>query len=422
MCDNTDMWSADELGNALRLGSVPDDELTMVLSDILPRGAQFQHNQVEYRTNEDETALTLSYKDGRIVSARPGPALTLELQDKISEQIQQILLDDSPTIILRSILFSGLPIEGHWRYQDEFQLVPVPPDAPRPGVLIADHPFVLECRIVGSTSWSIVQRRLAKRVREIALILNLITRYGVKSITAMHSHHWTLTFDENMKSTTRWSQEGYWIDGFDVRADDWTPEESSASLTQFEPGAYYGGWPPATDTATLPTCVSELFATFFSLDEASQQTFLRAAYWYRTASEIWRESQSLHLVSLINAIEVLAGSGAIRRQRDAPTQQFLDFMTRYAPANPSQRRLNDIYDARGQISHGSRLLGYDENPLAPGLDQQSMIDRGVGTTQVGYVEELCVTGCGPLPGPENHNCRRRAFHQGNRRSPGRRVQ
>ena len=36
----------------LRIGQIDDDELAAVFTSVLPRGAQFTANEVEYRTSE----------------------------------------------------------------------------------------------------------------------------------------------------------------------------------------------------------------------------------------------------------------------------------------------------------------------------------------------------------------------------------
>jgi hypothetical protein len=71
------------------VGEVDDEELAMVLTSVLPRGAQLSANEVEYRTSEDEWVLSLRYSEGLVVDAVMGPAFT----PAIGEQIRQALAD-----------------------------------------------------------------------------------------------------------------------------------------------------------------------------------------------------------------------------------------------------------------------------------------------------------------------------------------
>ena len=67
----------------LRVGEVDDEELATVLTSVLPRGAQFTANEVEYRTSEDEWVLSLRYSDGVAVDAVTGPAFTSAIEEQI---------------------------------------------------------------------------------------------------------------------------------------------------------------------------------------------------------------------------------------------------------------------------------------------------------------------------------------------------
>jgi hypothetical protein len=87
----------------LHIGEVEDDELRTVLSSVLPRGAQFRADEVEYRTMADEWVLSLQYRDGKIVRAVTGPAMTSELQGQIRTAIEQVLLTNH---------YQGLPLDA----------------------------------------------------------------------------------------------------------------------------------------------------------------------------------------------------------------------------------------------------------------------------------------------------------------------
>jgi hypothetical protein len=111
----------------LHIGEVDDDELSGVLTSVLPRGAQFRADEVEYRTMADEWALSLRYKEGKIVAAVAGPAMTLELEEQIYRAIERVLLTPTGPRICRWTLFSTLAVEGYWRYGDQLQILPAPP-------------------------------------------------------------------------------------------------------------------------------------------------------------------------------------------------------------------------------------------------------------------------------------------------------
>lgn len=45
---------------------------------------------------------------------------------------------------IKKILFSYTPLKGWYRYREAFQIVPVPPDAPKPPKAMGHYPFILE--------------------------------------------------------------------------------------------------------------------------------------------------------------------------------------------------------------------------------------------------------------------------------------
>jgi len=62
---------------------------------------------------------------------------------------------------------------------------------------------------------------------------------------------------------------------------------------------------------------------------------------------------------------------------EGPSALFLSFMKKFAPGSPSGTGLNRIYDVRGEITHGERLLHLDQ-ALPTGLDQTSARDTEIG--------------------------------------------
>src|SRR5690348_7415237 len=101
----------------LRAGELDDEELATVLSAVLPRGAQFTANEVEYRTAEDEWVLSLRYTEGVLVDAVTGPAFT----ETIGEQIRNALadaLDGTTRKVWRLPMFSLRRVEGWYQYDD----------------------------------------------------------------------------------------------------------------------------------------------------------------------------------------------------------------------------------------------------------------------------------------------------------------
>jgi len=388
----------------LHVGEVEDDELCSVLSSVLPRGAQFRADEVEYRTMADEWTLSLQYRDGRIVRAVAGPAMTSELEEQIRTEIERVLLTPTTSKVCRWTLFNSRPVEGYWRYRDQFQIVPAPPEAPRPSELMAEHPFILDFVFDDCVNFMIRNHRYARRASDLTLVLNLLLRQRITSPTSRPRKHWVWAPQDTVPPAV-WAQEGYMVPNFRYLVDDFPVAANVPSLKEIAADTYYDFPAGYADTLTIPAELTRLLDAFNGLDSDDRERFLRACFWYHTASAVWDYSQSLYLTSLINAIECLASVGPERSTPEGPSKLFLAFMRRFAPGRlrlsgsvktggpsalfkslmrsfapggPSGALLNRIYDTRSKITHGERLLYLDQSSPSVGLDQTSAKDREVG--------------------------------------------
>lgn len=365
----------------LHIGQVDDEELRIVLSSILPRSAQFRPDEVEYRTEKDAWALSLHYRNGKIVDATSGPAITSEIKNEIQRVINQEILGATGIKISRWTMFSGRIVEGKWRHGNDLQIVPAPPQAPRPLELMAEHPFIVDFPFAGSSNFIIEQFRYMKRARELTLMLNTFLSTRITSPTNSARKHWVYVHQDSTIVTT-WASEGYLIPNFTYIVDEF-PVDDSPSLEEVESNTYYNRRNYVDDTLTIPAELPKLFDAFYTLHTDARERFIRASYWYQTASNVWDYSKSLYLTSLTNAIECIAGLEIHRStpqgevQEFKPSTLFKTFMQKFAPGNPSGAQLDKIYEARSEIAHGERLLAYDHTIPSWGLDQTSTKDRDI---------------------------------------------
>jgi hypothetical protein len=175
-----------------------------------------------------------------------------------------------------------------------------------------------------------------------------------------------------------WTNEGYFIPDFRYLVDTMPDMNGFTRLSEIEPGTYFDPNTGYSDTLTVPSVLPDLIDRFERLGGDQRARFLRACYWHHMAGTVWSMSQSLHLTSLINAIECLATVGAERSEPEGPSSLFKSFMKRFAPGAPSGNAIDKLYDVRGEITHGERLLHYDLPPSAMALDERSSTDRGAG--------------------------------------------
>jgi hypothetical protein len=364
----------------LRIGQIDDDELAAALMSVLPRGAQFTANEIEYRTSEDEWVLSLRYSEGIAVDAITGPAFTLAVEEQIRTALHDAL-DGTTRKIWRVPMFSLRRVEGWYLHNDNFLIRPAPEAAPRPNVEYAQHPWVLEFTYVESPNFQVRNLRTDRRAYELALLLNLLLGGSIDRPTNRGRKHWVYTPKADgapWDIKSQWLQEGYFIPDFNVQADHFSDVSCWSPLTEDPTEAYYSRRGFDFKPLTVPKCMSDLSGAFNELSGTQRGRFLRSCYWLHMASVVWSYSQSLNLISMINALECLAQSGEKRMVTDASTKMFLQFMQEYAPGSPSRSRLNKIYEVRSLVTHGERLLGYD-SPQANSLHPTSTADRESGT-------------------------------------------
>jgi hypothetical protein len=382
----------------LGIGKFSDDELATVLTSVLPRGAQFRPDQVEYRTMADEWVLTLHYRDGAITKASAGAAFTPAHLQQIRAEIKRALASAPGMRVARWTMFCTRPVTGTWRYRDKFQIVPPPPEAPHPNELIAQHPFLVDFVFSDSPLASIQQMRRGRQALLLMLLLDLFLRQRVSAPTNRGRKHWVWA-PHGSKPPVVWAGEGYMIPNLQYLVDG-LPTVKHPPIEDMRAEDYYDLIKGYSDTLTIPSELGDLFDRFFALEKDDRDRFLRATYWYHTASTVWDYSQSLHLAGLINAIESLSSVGPQRSTPQGPSLLFREFMRKFAPLKsaqtairpgpsalftsvmkkfapgpPSRRMIDDIYDARSKITHGERLLYYDGPPGAWALSQVSTSDR-----------------------------------------------
>jgi hypothetical protein len=395
------MAKARVLTKELRIGEVDDDELAAVLSSVLPRSAQFRPNEVEYRSMADDWVLSLHYRDGRIEKATAAAALTSELLQRIQEEIVRVLDAPMRAKVARWTMFSSRPVEASWRYREQFQLVPAPPQAPRPPQLIAQHPFLVDFVFSDSPDWDIRRMRSGQRAAELMLVLNLLLSSQITAPRVRNPKQLWVWAPHGSKAPVMWAGEGYMIPDFEYLVDQ-LPEIEGETFDMVPAERYYNKWEGRSDTLNLPVELPDVLDAFQSLTDDHRDRFLRACYWYQTASAVWDFSQSLYLTCLIDSIESLSSVGPQRAtpdgpsilfklfvQRFAPTGPAVDsnsrgpsalfksLMRRFAPGRPSGGVIDRIYGARSKIAHGERLLSLDQKPGALGLNQLSSVDREI---------------------------------------------
>jgi hypothetical protein len=348
----------EELCELIETVDVAPDELAMVVANGFGRAWIPNGQEVFYGSEDEEIALRLTYaKAGRLVAAVAGPALTNEAARALIDQVRALAAGGEPKL-WRSTQFSTVPLEGYWRYRDEWQIRPVPQDAPRPPQLYAPHPFVLEAHGSMVSHPFVGGMQAQKRVSEIRLLLSLVLQGGLQEAGIRH-HAWFIQREPEFHST--FAQVGYYFPPARWPADAFSPVDELEVVTEVPADEYYQRLGISYDRPLeVPDVLRPLADAFREATEPDRERFLRAAYWFDRASSAWYVSASLSYISVINAIEVLTENGAPDpcptcglNRAPGPTARFRETVERFAGDVPER---DELYRLRSRLVHGDHLL------------------------------------------------------------------
>jgi hypothetical protein len=103
-------------------------------------------------------------------------ALTEQDLRTVRAEMHRKYVESAGTGIGQNVLLVSGPMEGRWGYRDRFQIIPVPPEAPRPDFLMAAHPFLLEFTYNRSPDPAVSRRRWQREGYRISLVLSSLLR------------------------------------------------------------------------------------------------------------------------------------------------------------------------------------------------------------------------------------------------------
>jgi hypothetical protein len=360
--------SAEELYEVLGGGRVSDEELLAVLGGVFSLSRWESGQRVSYFHSEHGHALDLVYnRHGRIARCEPGEGLTPELVETLGARVSRIVADDVGSEVRRDVLFSGRDLRGFWRHRDEWQILPAPPESPRPGALYDEHAFVLEYRLRPSANDIVSLTRRRRRYWELHLLLSLVFRGLITRENEAHPHHWVILDAPTPEGVqTAYLNEGYMVGGgFTLRAEDFSDPGDVPKLGVVPRRDYYARGGVGDLFTEAPDCLTAVFDRFESAEIGVRDQLLRASYWLDTAYRVWHESKSLSYIAAINSLETLLTQPAPdlcpacgRNCAPGPTALFRDFVEKHAPdESPADRAA--LYRLRSAFVHGGTLHSLD---------------------------------------------------------------
>jgi hypothetical protein len=363
------------------LDEVDHQELLMLLLTRFGT-AKPEGNADAYTFEAKDRSFTLTVRLGtsnkiKDVSGRGIPDAELRA---IESEIARALTNER-TGVGQAVCFAWAPVTGTFRYQDKFQVIPVPSDAPRLVATFGDHPFLLQFSYPECGEWSTNGFRRYRFAAAYARLLNFLCNRRIFQASRSLPHTWVLEKTENQQFTSRWSQRGYAYPGAGSdRLETFSDSAEWPPMEQMPSRVYYGGGRViAADPLQMPDSAKVTLDRVFALPSPARDRFDRALVWLHHADAIWSESQSSAFVALVTAIESLIGAqercpacnqsvtlasvetcAECGQPRYRVVKTFGEFLDRYAPVTVDLARARDtLYKVRSSLVHGLAMLAAD---------------------------------------------------------------
>jgi len=357
---------AAELRERIETADVLPDELSTLIGNTFGHGRiEPGSSEVEWSHSEGEVALRLVYTKTGKFKAVTEPALTDDDAKTLIDLIHILEQGGDPTV-WRTVLFSSLPVNGFFRYDERWQIRPVPPEAPRPAFVMAPHPFILEVKGNALSDPIVGWMRGGRLLWEAQLVLALLLEGGITGGATSAHHEWIIdmTDIEAAPSQSVLGQVTYLLPAWPEPLNDLSDVVEYAPLTEVSSAAYFARPGISHDSILeIPDILIPLLRTLDAVTPAIRERFFRAAYWFGRSTPSWRISRSLSYISLINAIEVLTSVATVDRcpscglnRAPGPTARFREIVERHAGSVPERK---ELYALRSRLVHGDQILVAD---------------------------------------------------------------
>jgi hypothetical protein len=279
--------------------------------------------------------------------------------------VQADLKDDRITEFGVETLFAHRPVQGAFKFDSvPMQILPAPPEWPRPAQIMANHPFVLEFPIRAYRTSELRNKRRYKNAIEWTWALNALLNGSITTYSDIRSQQlWAIRADDFFN--TMWVQRGYSVHGAPAFADGLS--EQSVSLPIVAAAAYFS--PVLSpehanvpmDTFSVPDNLDTSVGAYLRLDHHLRRRFLRSAAAIYLARQLFDTSASAYFVGCVQAIEVLID----RPGRRNATRLFNAFVKNHCmTAGIDDEVLQALYATRSALAHGEYLFQLDEAPWA----------------------------------------------------------
>ncbi len=311
-----------------------------------------------------------------------------KIKAKIAEAIEAPQTEQVSQAILLS---KQSPVDCFYRFADEFQIIPVPCDAPKEqNAYGLKHACLLQFKYKMSPVFAVDDARRKSIAMKIVAALSVLT--GGSFEVAWHGNSFNLNSREwffrhttrAIKIFQRWfpsrsilGWKGYHYHGYRLVVPSFDDPTKLKPVKMVAEQEYYAQ--RGNPEFFLPDSIDRDLAAIFALSEKKLAKFRTAAQWAQKSEAAWTTSQSLSYVAAVNAIEGLLPKPSAQKLQQChhakncqnmipsgPSALFREFMQQHlGDGEEAGKLIRQLYSIRSGLSHGNYVLDSDmEGPLA----------------------------------------------------------
>lgn len=354
--------------NFLYLDKVDHTEICRIVHSHFQRGSYASRSRYVLSNQENSKFIVINFDKARRISTVTAVGLTTDELETIRDDVRQKLVENQQDAVGQTVLLSGGRFEGRFLYKEDFQMAPMPANAPQMEHAFGEHPYLFQVRYKRGPDQLTNILRIRKRAFELIPFLNGLSRTRFWLPTKYAIFQWG-TLPGAPDPRPRWFQVGYVTGGLEM--DETSFDRQSPLIERMSKELYYSRSANASFPLVLPDNFEFLLEQAFSLPKVDFQRLYRACVWFAMAQQIWRTSASSSFVSIVSALESLIDKpqkcvecgqsitegnemcSRCRQPKYRITQSFKVFLENHVPSLAERPEIkNIIYKVRSELAHG----------------------------------------------------------------------
>jgi hypothetical protein len=275
---------------------------------------------------------------------------------------------------VKRLCFSRVPLEGYFKYKDEFFVYPWIKE-PQVPYFTADHPIIIEMSLDNleivniENEWSEVSQYADEKSLEIMRLLSTLSTYRFYHYHV--SNAWVIPYeDHTFQKPSVFGQLSYRAKNIEEKVD----VNDFDEINLIEHSEYFTQYAPrlSTKPVSFPDSMSYLLDLYYSFENEKKTYFNSASTLFVNGVELKDHylTLSLAVIALVTSLETLISFEHLgetikqcvecKRPIYNVHQKFLEFYVKYTSNEKNRKFARYLYGLRSGISHSGKLFSSDK--------------------------------------------------------------